>query len=174
MFNRVVTGVVGLAFALSLGACAGNNGAEGSTSPDESVESSTDNLVLAHIFDTFEGGNNNGVGYRNQYFNQAAINKLTSWGMPLAVEDYCINSGVNASCPSGWGGTWLRVKYPSGTWGSWKQSPTPSAYIAAGTQNNDPGGLIISCKRNPDNNWFCTAGTGGPGFSAYIESKYSP
>src|SRR6187551_2511481 len=123
MINRVVTGVVGLAFALSLGACAANTGTESSSgAPDESVASSTDNLVLNHLFDTFEGGSNNGVAYRNPYYNQNAYNKLVSWGMPVILEDYCINSGPNASCsnPGPSGPTWLRVKYTTGgSFGPW-------------------------------------------------------
>lgn len=173
MFNRVTTGIVGLTLALSLGACAANTGADSSGGPDERVASSSENLLYAHIWDTFEGGSNNGVGYRNQYFNQQAIDKLRSWGMPLAVEDYCANiqPGGNASC-STTNQTWTRFRLtPTGGFTAWKLIANASVFFELGTQSNDPSGLSIGCVRQ-NGNIFCTVGTGGPNFSAYMESKY--
>jgi len=173
MFNRVATGTIGLTLALSLGACAANTGAEGGDAPDESVASSAENLVYGHLWDTFEGGSNNGVPYRVQYFDPQATTKLQSWGMPVAVEDYCANiqPGSNPSC---WATnqTWTRFRLsPGGSFTGWKQIPNASVTFALGQQWNDPGGLTIGCVRT-NGNIYCSVGTGGPNFSAYIESKY--
>jgi len=173
MFNRVLVGIAGLGLALSLGACGANTGAESGDSPDESVASSSEKLVYGHVWDTFEGGSNNGVAYRNQYYNQQAISKLQSWGMPVAVEDYCanVNPAPGTSCTAT-NQTWTRFKLTStGAYTAWKQIPNASVFFALGTQWNDPGGLTIGCQRQ-NGNLFCTVGTGGPGYSAYMESKY--
>jgi hypothetical protein len=173
MVNRVATGIIGLTLALSLGACAGNVGADSSGGPDESVASSSEKLVYGHVWDTFEGGSNNGHGYRTQYYDPQATAELESWGMPVAVEDYCanINPGANPSC---WATnqTWTRFRLtPGGSFTAWKPISNASVTFEIGTQWNDPGGLSIGCVRT-NGNIFCSVGTGGPGFSAYIESKY--
>jgi hypothetical protein len=171
MFNRVITGIVGVAFALSLGACGANTGA--GAGPEENVGASTEKLVYAHLWDTFEGGSNNGVAYRNQYFDPQATAELQSWGMVLAVEDYCANitPGSNPSCTTT-NQTWVRVRYtPGGAFTDWQYVPDASVFFSPGTQWNDPGGLTISCERLTGN-IFCTVGIGGPTSSAYIESKY--
>ena len=173
MFNRVVTGTVGLVLALSLGACATNTGADGSDVPDESVASSSEKLVYGHLWDTFEGGSNNGVGYRTQLFDPQATAELQSWGMPLAVEDYCANiqPGANPSCGAT-NQTWTRFRLsPGGSFTAWKYISNASVVFDLGTQWNDPGGLMITCVRT-NGNIFCNVGIGGPSSSAYIESKY--
>lgn len=169
MLNRVLMGISGLAFALSLGACGANTGAESGDGP-ESIASSTDALrVYAHVFDTFERTN----GHTDQWYDPTATSKLQSWGMPIAVQDYCQGAASNDVYCQTPGATWLSVKYTNaGGYQPYKKTLNPSAFFAAGTQNGDPGGLTISCKRLPDTNWFCTVGMGGPGWSASIETKY--
>lgn len=171
MFNRVLMGIAGLAFALSLGACAANTGA--GDGPDEGVGTSTEAVrVYGHVFETVEGGSNNGVPYTNVWYDPTATSKLQSWGMPIGVMDYCQNPVDPSWCQTP-GAVWLSLKFNNTAgYQPYKKILNPSVFFAAGTQWNDPGGLTISCKRLPDFNWFCTVGTGGPGFSAYIQTKY--
>lgn len=179
MFKNITTGIVGLACTLALGACGGAPGGEG-TSPED-VNATSDALTTyGHYWDVVEGGSNNGNAYRNQLYNQQATDALLSWGMPVVLEDWCTNNSDPNCQPTNAHPhpAWVHVKYTTtGSWSNWVYIPDASYQEnGVGTQWGDPNGLIIGCHKylsgSFNNNWWCGTGTGGPGFSAYIEAKY--
>jgi len=176
MFKNAVTVIVGAVCAVYLSACGADAG-----SADEKVGSTAAALeTYTHIWDVYEGGSSGGVPYRDPLFDPQATNEMIAWGMPLQLEDYCVDHPTYSGCVPSSGHphpAWVRVRYSaSGSWSAWLLLADASISNQIGTAGGYVNGVPTYCSKfvsgNFNNNWFCTQSAGGQGGYQYIESKY--
>jgi hypothetical protein len=182
MLKNVATGVIFLGFALSLPACMAGTDAAGTDTAGEDVGQASAALEFFGQ-EVVEGGSNAGVQYTNNLSGLGALLALLDWGMPLEVDDYCANSLPGGLCTPTTRAphpTLVRFKYayslPDGSeasWGPYHWTANATVSQAFEGQLGNPNGQAISCRKVlSSGTWACSTGTGGPGFSAYINGIY--
>jgi len=162
--------IIGLAVALPLLGCAGNE----NTGMDDSepVASANSALTYGHYWNVKKMEN----GIYTAIYNQEATNRLVSWDMPLAIDEYCEDHRDFSSCiPSAAEPrpAWVRVLTNSAGWSGWiRISDWSQMSTLYNTNSVAKGCRRLDLAGGPNNNWYCYAGAGGPGWSYGVSAYY--